>query len=274
MPIPAGTRIGSYEVLSAIGSGGMGEVYRASDTKLKRDVAIKVLPARSRSDPERLARFSARRRCSPRSTIRTSPPSTASKTATRPRTGDGAGRRADPRRSARSRRPPRATKRCAIARQIAGRSKPRTSGIVHRDLKPANIKVTTTARSRCWTSVSRRRSSRGSGLRTRNVCELADAHPRRHASGHHPRHRRLHGAGAGARAAVDRRAELGVRLRALRDADRAGRRSRGRKTSRRSSPPSCGTHPRSTRCRPTRRRACGACCGARSRKIARAAWTR
>ena len=44
MPILPGRRLGSYEILSAIGAGGMGEVYQAHDTKLGRDVAIKVLP--------------------------------------------------------------------------------------------------------------------------------------------------------------------------------------------------------------------------------------
>jgi serine/threonine protein kinase len=52
-----GTRLGSYEILAAIGAGGMGEVYRARDTTLERDVAIKVLPAALAQDPERLARF-------------------------------------------------------------------------------------------------------------------------------------------------------------------------------------------------------------------------
>jgi serine/threonine-protein kinase len=57
MPLTSGTRIGSYELAGAIGAGGMGEVYRARDTKLGRDVALKVLPALVASDPERLARF-------------------------------------------------------------------------------------------------------------------------------------------------------------------------------------------------------------------------
>ena len=52
-----GTRLGPYEITAAIGAGGMGEVYRARDTKLNRDVAIKVLPAAFADDPERLARF-------------------------------------------------------------------------------------------------------------------------------------------------------------------------------------------------------------------------
>ena len=52
-----GNRIGPYEILSLIGKGGMGEVYRARDTKLDRDVAIKVLPEAFAHDPERLARF-------------------------------------------------------------------------------------------------------------------------------------------------------------------------------------------------------------------------
>jgi serine/threonine-protein kinase len=52
-----GTRLGVYEVIAPLGAGGMGEVYRARDTKLGRDVAIKVLPASLTSDPDRLARF-------------------------------------------------------------------------------------------------------------------------------------------------------------------------------------------------------------------------
>ena len=57
MALAAGTRLGPYEILAAIGAGGMGEVYRARDTKLDRDVAIKVLPSALAQDPERLARF-------------------------------------------------------------------------------------------------------------------------------------------------------------------------------------------------------------------------
>ncbi len=57
MALTTGTRLGPYEVIAAIGEGGMGEVYRARDTTLNRDVAIKVLPAAMASDPERLARF-------------------------------------------------------------------------------------------------------------------------------------------------------------------------------------------------------------------------
>jgi len=57
MPLQFGSRLGLYEILSAIGAGGMGEVYRAKDTKLGRGVAIKVLPDTVAADPERLARF-------------------------------------------------------------------------------------------------------------------------------------------------------------------------------------------------------------------------
>jgi serine/threonine protein kinase/Tol biopolymer transport system component len=57
MTIAAGTHLGSYDVLAPIGAGGMGEVYKAHDTKLGRDVAIKVLPETFAHDPERLSRF-------------------------------------------------------------------------------------------------------------------------------------------------------------------------------------------------------------------------
>ncbi|HEY7863712.1 MAG TPA: protein kinase, partial [Thermoanaerobaculia bacterium] len=57
MSLPIGTKLGPYEVLSPLGAGGMGEVYRARDSRLGRDVAIKVLPAEMSADRDRLARF-------------------------------------------------------------------------------------------------------------------------------------------------------------------------------------------------------------------------
>ena len=57
MTLLPGARLGPYEIVGAIGAGGMGEVFRARDPKLNRDVAIKVLPAAFADDPERLARF-------------------------------------------------------------------------------------------------------------------------------------------------------------------------------------------------------------------------
>jgi serine/threonine protein kinase len=57
MSLAPGSRLGVYEVIAPIGAGGMGEVYRARDSKLRRDVALKVLPAAFASDPDRLARF-------------------------------------------------------------------------------------------------------------------------------------------------------------------------------------------------------------------------
>jgi len=57
MSLPTGVRLGAYEILAAIGAGGMGEVYRARDRKLDRDVAIKILPEELATDPDRIARF-------------------------------------------------------------------------------------------------------------------------------------------------------------------------------------------------------------------------
>jgi eukaryotic-like serine/threonine-protein kinase len=57
MTLATGAHLGSHEVIAQIGSGGMGEVYQAHDTKLGRDVAIKVLPEAFAHDPERLSRF-------------------------------------------------------------------------------------------------------------------------------------------------------------------------------------------------------------------------
>src|SRR5262252_2781654 len=57
MALAAGTFLGPYEIVARLGAGGMGEVYRAKDTKLGREVALKVLPDTFTHDPERLARF-------------------------------------------------------------------------------------------------------------------------------------------------------------------------------------------------------------------------
>ena len=57
MPLAPGQRVAHYEILAPLAKGGMGEVFRARDTKLGREVAVKILPASMARDPERLARF-------------------------------------------------------------------------------------------------------------------------------------------------------------------------------------------------------------------------
>ena len=62
MMLTPGSRLGHYEIVGSLGAGGMGEVYRARDTRLGRDVALKLLPAGMARDPDRLARTTERRR--------------------------------------------------------------------------------------------------------------------------------------------------------------------------------------------------------------------
>jgi len=57
MPLSAGTKLGPHDILAPIGAGGMGEVYRARDTRLGRDVALKILPDRLANNPDRRAHF-------------------------------------------------------------------------------------------------------------------------------------------------------------------------------------------------------------------------
>src|SRR4249919_2366331 len=57
MGLPPGSRLGPYEIIAPVGAGGMGEVYRARDPRLNREVAIKVLPADRMADPDRRRRF-------------------------------------------------------------------------------------------------------------------------------------------------------------------------------------------------------------------------
>ena len=71
MALAAGTRLGVCEIVAVLGAGGMGQVYRARNTKLKRDVALKVMPDIFTADRDRLPAFKARRKFSRRSTIPT-----------------------------------------------------------------------------------------------------------------------------------------------------------------------------------------------------------
>src|SRR6266404_5003648 len=134
MSLTPGSRIGPYEVLSAIGAGGMGEVYRARDTKLNRDVAIKVLPAAMAQDSERMARFQREAQV----LAALNHPNIAqihgmeeSALVMEFVPGDDL------------HGPLPLDEALAIARQIAeALEAAHEKGIVHRDLKPANIKVT------------------------------------------------------------------------------------------------------------------------------------
>ena len=154
MSLEPGTRIGPYEVTAKIGEGGMGEVYRARDTKLDRDVALKVLPQTFTDDPDRLARFEreAKVLASLNHTnighiygLEEAEPSTAK--------GKGSGQEAvkalvlelveGPTLADRiSQGPIPIEESLAIAKQIAeALEAAHEGGVIHRDLKPANIKV-------------------------------------------------------------------------------------------------------------------------------------
>jgi eukaryotic-like serine/threonine-protein kinase len=141
MPLPAGTRLGPYEVVAPLGAGGMGEVYRATDTRLKRQVAIKILPPDLAADAVRLARF--QREAEVLASI--NHPHIAAiygledagvralvmELVDGPTLADRIERGAIP-----------IDEALPIARQIAeALEAAHEQGIVHRDLKPANIKV-------------------------------------------------------------------------------------------------------------------------------------
>ena len=143
MTLAAGTRLGPYEILAPIGAGGMGEVYRAKDTRLGRDVAVKVLPAHMSSSAELRQRLEREAKtisqlshphiCALYDVGQRTAPTTSSWSSSRARrwrTG-----------SARARC--RSTRPCGSGSRSPARSTRRTgSGIVHRDLKPGNVMLT------------------------------------------------------------------------------------------------------------------------------------
>jgi serine/threonine protein kinase len=142
MALPPGTRLGPYEILAPLGAGGMGEVYRARDTTLGRDVALKILPAEFTSDPDRVARF----RREARVLASLNHPNIAQIYGF----DDSSGVRAlvmelveGPTLADRIAKGPLPIDEAVpIAKQIAeALEAAHEQGIIHRDLKPANIKV-------------------------------------------------------------------------------------------------------------------------------------
>jgi serine/threonine protein kinase len=143
MPLGPGSRFGSFEILSVIGEGGMGRVYRARDLKLQRIVAVKVLPDGVAGDPERIARFEREAR-----TLATLNHPHIAQVYGLEDTGTGHALLMEcvegedlAQRISRGPIPWRET--APVAGQVAAALEAaHEQGIVHRDLKPANIKVT------------------------------------------------------------------------------------------------------------------------------------
>jgi Tol biopolymer transport system component len=145
MALTPGTRLGSYEIIAPIGAGGMGEVYRARDTRLQRDVAIKVLPDLFARDPERLARFEREARTLAAVNhpniaqvygIVDLPPEGGSHLVMELVSGEDLAQRL-----ARAGAIP-LDEAIPVAMQIAEAvAAAHEQGIIHRDLKPANVKV-------------------------------------------------------------------------------------------------------------------------------------
>jgi len=140
MSLAPGTRLGPYEILAAIGAGGMGEVYRARDPRLGREVAIKVLPPDSTTEPDRLRRFEQEARTVAALNHRTSSrcsiqaPTRALRTSSLRLLEGG-----KPSGSAQGRRPDRSQGRGDRRRDCRGSGGGHERGITHRDIKPANV---------------------------------------------------------------------------------------------------------------------------------------
>ena len=224
MTLAAGTKLGPYEILAPIGAGGMGEVYKAKDTRLGRDVAVKVLPATLSSSAELRQRLE--REAKTISALSHPHICTLFDVGREDGTdylvmeflegetlADRLGKGALP-----------IDQALRIAIEIAGAlDAAHRSGIVHRDLKPGNVMLTKSGVKLLDFGLAKlvepdkRQVSAG-----RRACRRRPAEPAADDARHDPRHVPVHGARA-ARGRRGRRAQrhLRVRLRALRDADRA-----------------------------------------------------
>src|SRR5262245_44605563 len=142
MALPAGERLGPYEIVSKIGAGGMGEVYRARDKRLERDVAIKILPENFAAQSDRLRRFESEARCSsalnhPNIVTIYEIGSTDSLHFIAMEYVQGKSLR-----QVLNEGPMSFKKMIQIAAQLAdGLAKAHNAGIIHRDLKPENILI-------------------------------------------------------------------------------------------------------------------------------------
>ena len=216
MTLTSGTRLGGYEILAPIGSGGMGEVYQARDTKLGREVAIKVLPEAFRQDQERLTRFEREARVL--ASLNHPGIATLYGLENADNTtflvmelvpGETLADRF-------ARGPVRSEEALPLFQQIAeALEAAHAAGVIHRDLKPANIKVTPEGKTKVLDFGLAKglcRSQFGHRPLT-----LAHVDTRCHESRRHYGHRVLHEPGAGER--KDRRQahrHLGVRMRVVR----------------------------------------------------------
>ena len=143
MPLPSGTRLGAYEIIGALSSGAMGEVYSARDTRLGRVVAIKVLPALLSADANRLLRFEKEARAAsslnhPNITVVYDVGTTNGISWIAMELVEGKTLR-----SLLDYRPLATREVLSLATQLAhGLAKAHSAGVVHRDLKPDNVMVT------------------------------------------------------------------------------------------------------------------------------------
>ena|SRR5436853_5350275 len=153
MAITIGTQLGSHQITGLLGKGGMGEVYRARDTKLKREVAIKILPDEFSRDPERISRF--QREAEVLACL--NHPNIAAIHSLEESNGsrflvlefvDG-----ETLADKLAREPIAIVEALDIARHLCqALEAAHETGIMHRDLKPANVKITGAAKSRSSTS--------------------------------------------------------------------------------------------------------------------------
>jgi eukaryotic-like serine/threonine-protein kinase len=196
--LATGTRLGPYEVLGALGAGGMGEVYRARDTRLDRDVAIKILPELFAADPDRLMRFTREAK----TLAALNHPHIAQIHGLEQSGGvhalvmelvEGEDLAA---RIARGRVP--LDEALPIARQIAeALEAAHEAGVIHRDLKPANIRVRPDGTVKVLDFGLAKAMDPATGSSPDAAHSPTFTIPCADADGHRPRHRRLHGARAG-----------------------------------------------------------------------------